>query len=299
MFTFNILQWVPDFILADKNGYAIAKALQAGINYMNNTLATGVKLITDYDSMPEWRLDELAWETNCLYDYKADIEVKRKWIKEAIPLYRLYGTPEAVYKFLGSYFDNIEVNESWQYGGQPFHFKVMVEGDWTPENEAWARKAIDAAKNVRSVLDDFTIGNGSYIGMTAEGEVLARFLYPFTGPDFYAGTWPQDNTIAVIDSSGKLGADNRDNEYKFPYTMTGTVPETNTLGEIDEGGRAGFTGEAQDYVFPYSMTSEDLEAGTVPQENMIGEICNNNIQSAQSEDSYATIQYRMCGEDEI
>ena len=111
MFTFDVTRHVPRFILQDKNGYAVAKAIEAAVQIMNDTIQQGVDCVLNYDTMPEWRLDELAWETNCLYDYNADLETKRRWIKNAIPLYRLFGTPQAVYQYIGSYFGAVDLEE--------------------------------------------------------------------------------------------------------------------------------------------------------------------------------------------
>ena len=305
MFTVDITKFVPNFLLADKNGYAIAMAFQAALQMMNDIISDGVDCVIDYDTMPEWRLDELAWELNCLYDYNADIEVKRDWIKNAIPYYRLYGTPQAITKYIGSYFDNIELEENWVYSGSPYHFRVTVDGEWTPENEAWARKAIDKAKNVRSVLDALAIGSKSFIGMMAEGQVLGRFTYPLTGPSNYAGRWPQENTIGVLDTSARMGAEGDAKGYPFPYPATseslnaGTMPQDNTLGILDKSARAGVSADAAGYRFDYPATSEILNAGTIPQDNTIGVLSGNNIQSAQAEDTYATILYKLCGQDEI
>ena len=259
MFKFDAQKWIPQFILEDKNGYALAKAIEAGVQKMNDIIADGVAIIADFDSMPEWRLDELAWETNCLYDYNASIETKRQWIRNAIPLYRLYGTPQAVYQYIGGYFGGTDLEECWQYGGSPFHFRVTVEGEWTPENEAWARKAISTAQNVRSVLDGLRIGCSSYLALAGEGAVLGRFPYPMTGPELYAGTWPQENTQAVIDRSGRTGIGAEGAGMRFDYPMAGTIPDINTQGIL----------------------------------------CKNNIQAAQAEDIAATIFYKMCGLDEI
>lgn len=259
MFTFDVTRNVPRFLLQDKNGYAVAKAIEAGIQAMNDTVNQGVHCIYDYDTMPEWRLDELAWETNCLYDYNADIATKRQWIKNAIPLYRLFGTPQAVYQYIASYFGGMDLEENWQYNGQPYHFRVTVEGEWTPENEAWARKAIASAKNVRSVLDSLRIGSKCHLAIEAEGKVLARFAYPLTGAENWAGRWPQENTRGVLDESGKAGLAADATGYRFPYEMTGTQPEINTAG-------------------------------------VLGEI---DIPAAHAEDTYARILYKMCGQDEI
>lgn len=190
MIVFDIDKWVPQFLLQDKNGCALAKAIEAGVQMMNDTVKSAFHSAFDYDAMPEWRLDELAWETNCLYDYSADIETKRRWIRNAVPMYRLYGTPAAIYQYLGGYFDNVQLEEYWQYGGEPYHFRVTVEGGWDPSNELWARHAISVAKNVRSVMDGLRGGTECSAGFTADGQILCRIVYPLAGEESWAGLWP-------------------------------------------------------------------------------------------------------------
>lgn len=196
MIQFDVTKWVPQFILNDKNGYALAKAIEAAMQMMNDIIDTGVNCIIDYETMPEWRLDELAWEINCLYDFHADIEVKRNWIINAISYYRLYGTPAAIYKYLNSYFDDVEIEENWQYGGSPYHFRVLVDGVWDFDNESWARNAIDKSKNVRSVLDSLNTGSRSYLALMNDDEMF-RCAYPLAGANHYAGMWPTGNEIIM------------------------------------------------------------------------------------------------------
>ena len=193
MIDFSIMQLFPDFLLADKNGFAMAKAIEKALQIMCDTVQTGVDTVQNVDKMPEWRLDEMAWELGCLYDYNASIDAKRKWIRDATPLFAAYGTPQAIYNFLEGFFDSVEVEENWQYGGDAFHFRVTVSGKWTDANETWARMAIAAAKNVRSVLDSLAVGTSTVIVVHGEGKVLAKFPYVMTGPDRLAGTWPQDH----------------------------------------------------------------------------------------------------------
>nr|WP_295277633.1 phage tail protein [uncultured Blautia sp.] len=212
MFKFEIEKWLPQFVLNDKNGYALAKAIEVGLQMLNDAIADGLKLIDDYDSMPEWRLDELAWETNCLYDYNAPIETKREWIKNSAFLYGLYGTPMAILQYLGGYFEKVNVQENWEYCGEPYHFCVIVEGNLTPENEAWARKAIDTSKNVRSVLDSLKIGYTCCIGLQEEKDVpFYSISYPMTGENL-CGTIPEPSTVnrslavsqGILTLSGKV-----------------------------------------------------------------------------------------------
>ena len=155
MFTFDVTKFVPRFLLNDKNGYAIAKAIEKGMQIMNDTVQQGVNVVIDVDVMPEWRLDELAWEYNIPYDYTADVEVKRGWIRNVYTLSRLYGTPEGVVQYMAPFFDGAAVQEAWEYNGDPYHFRMVFPDEWTPEKIAWATTAITTVKNVRSVLDGF------------------------------------------------------------------------------------------------------------------------------------------------
>lgn len=230
MIDFDIRNLFPEFLLADKNGFAMAKAIGAGLKYMVSHVQTGLKVLQDVESMPEWRLDEIAWELGCLYDHNANIEAKRRWIRDATPLAAALGTPQAIYNYLEGYFDEVELEEYWQYGGEPFHFRVTVSGEWTAENEAWARKAIEASKNVRSILDDFSVGSGTKIIIHGEGEVMARYWPRMTGPTTLTGTYPQTNitlkttdAVSVIDTRATRG-------HVFPYPLAGTKPQANTVG---------------------------------------------------------------------
>lgn len=152
-FDMQIERWVPKFILRDKNGYAMAKAIEAGLNKMNAIVQEGVQNLLNVDCMPEWALDEKAWEYNIVYDYSAPVPTKRDWIKNAFAMYGLYGTPAGIVKYLEPYLDNVSVQEWWEYGAQPYHFRVTAANERTPENDAWAHKAIAQVKNARSVLD--------------------------------------------------------------------------------------------------------------------------------------------------
>ena len=180
MFTFDITQFVPKFILNDQTGYALAKAIGAAVQKMNDTISDGVKRVYDVDEMPEWRLDEMAWEYNIPYDYKADIEVKREWVRNVQTLARLYGTPDGITRYMAGYFDEAKIEEAWEYGGQPFHFRMQFPDGWTPDKVAWATKAINMVKNVRSVLDSYTF-NGKWL----HNLFVGCALYTHEGAEFH------------------------------------------------------------------------------------------------------------------
>ena len=176
----NLFQIFPRFIVNDETGYAMCKALEAGYNYFLDKIEKGVNLILNPDEMPEWRLDEMAWEYNIPYDYRADVEQKREWVRNAIPMYRILGTKEGIRQYLTGYFGEIEIQENWEYGGDPFHFRVTVGGEWTPETEAWTVEAVNRACELVELF-----GCGEVIGgvIDVKEELPAPKRIPFR-PDW-------------------------------------------------------------------------------------------------------------------
>ncbi len=152
MFDIDITRLVPKFILNDRNGYALAKAIEAGLRYFLDKVQEGVNVLLDVDSMPEWRLDEMAWELNSLYDYNGEIENKRKWIRNALPYYMILGTPQSIINYLEGYFEKVTL-----IPGAPYHFSINIVGELDEGKETWLQYAVETAKNVRSVFDGISM----------------------------------------------------------------------------------------------------------------------------------------------
>lgn len=172
MIAFEIERLTPKFLLRDKTARAIAKGIETALTQMCAVVSEGVDNATDVEKMPEWRLDEMAWETNCLYDYSADLETKRLWIKNARRYDSVLGTPQAIREYLQGYFALIEVDEGAAYGGEPFHFQVTVgDASITEAKTKWAISAIKRAKNVRSVFDGLGIGYEQRIAVSISADV--------------------------------------------------------------------------------------------------------------------------------
>ena len=212
-------QLLPRFLLNDKNGHALSKAIEAGARYAMCVMKQGVELLASVDDMPEWRLDELAWEFNSLYDFGADIETKRRWIREAAPTYSIYGTPAAIYQFLEGMFDEIEVEEWWQYGADPYHFQVILSGEWTDEKESWARRAVETAKNVRSICDDIGVGGRRNINISIETSY--SIYHRLRAGMARTGQRPRQS-IVMRTETPTLGVKSEAKGFVFPYRRCGT-----------------------------------------------------------------------------
>ena len=148
----DIKMLVPRFILNDRNGAALAAAIGKGLELFCEAAQEGIDNTLNVDKMPEWRLDEMAEEMGCVYDTDAEIEWKRRWIRNAYLNYLHIGTAAAIEEYLSAKLDGVKVLEWWKYGGSAYHFKVQAIGV-TPNKTEWAASAIEKLKNVRSVYD--------------------------------------------------------------------------------------------------------------------------------------------------
>ena len=168
MVDFKIEQIVPHFLLADRTGYALAKAIEKALNILCDTVKEGTDLLSDVETMPEWRLDEMAWEYGMdWYDYTADIDEKRRSVGDVMSFYHIMGTPYAVNKALSDVFGDGFIEEWFNYSGEPYHFTA-----YTSDSQATTTKfqkfikLLNVIKPVRSTLDNIIITG-------AEGEAKA------------------------------------------------------------------------------------------------------------------------------
>ena len=107
------------------------KGLAEGTDEVTRALAARIKLMSRWnqiDQLDEQTLDEMAWELNIQwYDSTASIEAKRAVIRNSDLVYSKLGTPYAVAQIIADYFGTGEVREWYQYGGKPYHFKVLSD----------------------------------------------------------------------------------------------------------------------------------------------------------------------------
>ena len=168
----DIVRIVPRFILQDQNGWAMAKAIEAGLKRFLAIANEGIGTMLDPDVMPEWRLDEIAWEYNLLYDYEANVEVKRGWIRSARQFTRRLGTKDGIIDYLKAAFDEVILEEWPEYSGDPYHFRVTLTGNATEHGNTWATKTVNTVKNLRSTLDSITILGGESTGPMGVGTAV-------------------------------------------------------------------------------------------------------------------------------
>ena len=120
----EFIKLLPQFMQEDCS----VRGLAAGIDSIVPQLAAEIEKLSTWDcidKLTEAELDELAWELNVLwYDMSAPIDVKRNLVRESDQVYQKLGTKWAVENVINTYFGDGNIEEWFQYGGEPGRFRV-------------------------------------------------------------------------------------------------------------------------------------------------------------------------------
>lgn len=117
---------LPPALKNDPDMMALAQTISAQLQ----TTAAEVRKNIIYariDELDEATLDVLAYDLHVdWYDYSYPIEVKRRTIRDSIQVHRRLGTKYAVEKALGAVYPGTKVEEWFEYGGDPYKFRVVI-----------------------------------------------------------------------------------------------------------------------------------------------------------------------------
>lgn len=149
----NIIDTLPEAFTSDpKNialGYALQGAMRRLLEYSRTTSVYAAIDVADDDV-----LDMLAAELDTqYYDVLLDVEAKRKLVKNTLIWYGKAGTPAAVEELITSVFGEGRVEEWFDYGGEPFYFKVYTNATFTEDMISKFDNMLEKVKNTRSKLE--------------------------------------------------------------------------------------------------------------------------------------------------
>lgn len=142
---------------ADPEVQALSHALKQGMRVLLDhkdraTVYAGI------DEAPEAALDLLAEELQVqYYEQGYDISIKRALIKGSLYWHQIAGTKAAVEGLAGKIFADCEVQEWMDYGGQPYHFRVVTAAPASADDVAVFNSLLSKVKNLRSHLDSVSI----------------------------------------------------------------------------------------------------------------------------------------------
>lgn len=155
--SYNIAENLPES-LNKQNIIELATLIDKKIHELEGQL----DLITIYpniNNLPSDIVDQLAIQLHVdFYDTTLDLATRRALVKNAIRWHSKKGTKSAVTELLATVYQRAGLLEWFEYGGEPYHFKVTVDGTYKDiTKKSTAMKLVNSVKNVRSWCDDIEI----------------------------------------------------------------------------------------------------------------------------------------------
>ena len=228
IFTVNFADYLPGALKQDPKIKAIAEAVTKEALTVSGEIEN-VLIYSRIDELPEALIDILAYDMHVdWYDYSFPLKVKRDVLKSSVKVHKKMGTKYAVEKALGALYPQSEVEEWYQYEGEPHHFHIVCD---VTENRVTASfqeiiNAVMMYKRLSSHLDEVVYQ--ASVGIRVETHT-DFFLYknPATG-SLLAGTYPQRIRRGVQAGSViVVGTDAAG--FIFLPTQAGTYPYRNTI----------------------------------------------------------------------
>lgn len=149
---------LPSWMREDEADAALAAACDDVIRSMAADM--GPLTVWDrIDELPEPFLDELAWALDIeWWDPSAPIEAKRTLVRQSDLVHAKKGTCAAVESVIRAYFGDGRVEEWYEYGGEPHHYRVRTANPTlVHENQDGFLALLAKVARKSSKLDSITI----------------------------------------------------------------------------------------------------------------------------------------------
>ncbi|RKJ17808.1 phage tail protein I [bacterium D16-50] len=150
----QITQILPEYLSEKASvqalSFALNRAVRKLIGYCGN-----IGVFSAIDVAADSVLDMLALELNVpYYDDSLKTETKREMVKNMFNWHMTAGTPAAVEDLVSSVFGQGEIHEWFEYGGEPYTFRIITNADAAIESIKEFEKLIERVKNIRSHIDE-------------------------------------------------------------------------------------------------------------------------------------------------
>lgn len=200
LFSVDFTRSLPPALKNDPNMLALAQVIAEQLQINAKDIEKNI-IYARIDELDEQTLDILAYDLHVdWYDYSYPIDVKRRTIRDSVKVHRQLGTKYAVETALGAVFPGTTIKEWFEYGGDPYMFKVIIgatESGVSAERQAAVLERVQFYKNLRSHLEaiSYQIEKRTTVQVAAVHSVGTRLeVYPYlahgmesSGGVFYAG----------------------------------------------------------------------------------------------------------------
>lgn len=279
IFDIDFTRALPPTLKNDEDMLALAKVVAEELQTTAHLSRLNL-IYARIDELEENLLDILAYDFHVdWYSYDYPIEAKRAVIKDSVKVHKRLGTLYAVKTALGSVYPQSEVEEWFDYNGNPFSFRVVLDvtNSKAPAEYFAIKKAVDSYKRLTAHMDDLIYQCQTVIQIPVQTEFFYLSV-TMTGKN-RSGIYPQRNIKGRL-ASANVNVISQGGEFLFASTQAGTKPYRSTIGMICNGI---IQSDGRGMAFHFTAGSAgQYKTGVEPQRN-IGTVFNTTEVEANTE----------------
>lgn len=172
MYEVPLLDLLPNSLKHDPDIIAASRAIDTGFLLLADEV-NNLILLPRVNELSEDLLDHLAYYLHVdFYDRSLEIETKRKLVNDSVYLHQIKGTPKAVEHLIETLFNEGQVQEWFEYGGDPYTFRVITSNPAVSNERASEFiRALDSVKNMRSHLESVILEQTENVNLYFGGNV--------------------------------------------------------------------------------------------------------------------------------
>ena len=278
-------KYLPQSLQRDPKMVAFAKAATEQMLEVSG-LSDDVLIYSRIDDLPEDIVDVLAYDFHVdWYDYSYPLAAKRDLLKTSVRVHKKMGTKYAVEKALSALYPESEVEEWFEYGGEPGHFQIIcdVTNSRIVASLADIIRAVKLYKRLSAHLDGVAFQAHINCEIQTHAEYF-RYHTPLTGR-LKAGTHPQRNRRGV-NYGNDIVVGTEAAGFIFRSPAAGTIPYRNMVFHSQT---AQIDAETALNVFGYRNTpAGQINAGESPQRSHRGQ---NTAAAVEAQDAAAAYHF--------
>ena len=271
-------QILPENLSSQTETRALAYAVGRQVDKLL-ALADRMVFWADLSRASEQLLDALAVELRTpSYSEDYPVQVKRDLIQKSFLFYTSMGTPWAVDELVKAIFGNGLVEEWFEYGGQPYHFRLTVDVTRMPVTARPVEEVDQLLRDIKrrsAWLDQISYMVRSALEIGHRVEVWA--VRPPLCGTIRCGTWWMLSTLGWSENQAVQAGGRAEGFAAWP-DLTGTLPEIATVG-YSASGTVRCGGQAAGYEISPPVP-EIIRCGTAWTASALGWSTGSTVQAA-------------------
>lgn len=279
----DFLTTFPPALRQDESMLALGRLIAEELHITAEETRKNI-IYANIEELSETWLDVLAYDLHVdWYDYDYPIEAKRAIIRDSVRVHQKLGTKAAVEMALGGIHPQSEIEEWFDYNGEPFRFRIVLDTTKSRVEADYDEivKTVDIYKRLTAHLDGLYYQCSMCVVVMPQTEYFL-FSTPMTG-QLKTGTEPYRNTVGAV-ANAVISINAQAAGFMTEFVRTGTKPDRNIVFATQDSDIV-TDSDTQGYDYTAGQTGE-YRAGTKPYTDTVGGAENETVTATAAGKAY-------------